>query len=175
MPNTYMWRWSWPTRSPVSRSKDKFWQNSFEPDSGRFQKWWSLSHRLSLFKALIGWAWWLINIILKSYVRKVKYFWKIYLNIQQSMIWKFREMLTESNWIHMRAFFKLEKFEELISSSHHNKVANSTFLSQQKFEMGNHVLSELVAVFRDRLSDLNFEPGIHGPKCFLRVPGQRPS
>ena len=80
------------------------------------------------------------------------------------MIWKFREMLTESNWIHMRAFFKLVKYEELISSSPHNKVVNSTFLSQQKFEMGNHVLSELVAVFRDRLSDLNFEPGIHGPK-----------
>lgn len=53
----------------------------------------------------------------------------------------------------MRAFFKLEKFEELISSSHHNKVANSTFLSQQKFEMGNHVLFELVAVFRKSLSN----------------------
>ena len=53
----------------------------------------------------------------------------------------------------MRAFFKLAKYEELISSSPHSKAANSTFLSLQKFEMENHVPFELAAVFRYWLSN----------------------
>ena len=69
------------------------------------------------------------------------------------MIWKFRVMSTESNWIHMRAFFKLAKYEELILNSPHNKAANLTFLSLQKFEMENHVPFELAAVFRYWLSN----------------------